>query len=128
MKAVVVFLVAIPLAGFMNYLLSRVLSSLVKRESSVSERLRISSIEDARDVRRRGKGRFSKEDKMRLWGDAMNIAMTAESEESAGKYIAMAAVALDEDGVEFRAQATKIVEKRFGAHVGEEREEAQCSG
>ena len=79
----------------------------------MSERLRLSSIEDASKVLRRKKTDFTKEEKMHLWSDAMNILMTAETEELAARYMERTAIALGDQGKDFRELGDQILKKRF---------------
>lgn len=115
MNTIIFFVTALAGALSLSYLASLAVSRSVKKKSALRERVRISSIEDASVVLRRRKADFTTEEKLRLWSDAMNILMTAESEEVASRYMERTALALGDAGLEFRKYATAILEKRFGA-------------
>lgn len=111
---VTLFFVSAMLCGLcLNFVVSLILSRYVKRKSGLAERVRISSIDEANTLRR--KTALTPDEKARLWAAAMNILMRAESEELAARYMEKTALALGEDGAEFRKHATKILEKRFGS-------------
>jgi hypothetical protein len=110
----ILFFILAPLGALcLSFLASLAISRIVKRKSALPERVRISSIEDASVVLRRRRMDFTMEERSRLLGDAMNIIMTAESEEIAVRYVERIALALGDDGVEFRKYATSILEKSF---------------
>lgn len=101
-----------------NFLGSVVLSHITRRKATLAERVSISSIEDANKVSSWGKRTYTDKEKLRLWSDAMNIVMTAESPEVARRYVEQAAAALGDEMAEFRAQAGQVLEKRFGQSAG----------
>ena len=66
----------------LNYLLSLVLTSLVKHRGTFSERVVLSSVDDADSIRLEA---IDDEKKARLWADAMNIIMRSENKTVARK-------------------------------------------
>jgi len=113
MNRVFVIFVLITVATLANYLLSLLVSRRLKRKALMPERLLISSIDEANKLR--WKSKLSTGETAQIWADAMNIVMTAESEEVALQYIDQAAKSLGDEGAAFKEEALRILKMRFNS-------------
>jgi hypothetical protein len=115
MKTTLFFLISAVCGFVLNFLASFLISYVAKRRSALLERVRMSSVEDARSVLRLKTRNISDDLRARLWSDTMNLLMTADSAEMAARYVEITAQALGRDGVEFRKCAVEVLKGRFNS-------------